>query len=75
MELQEYLSSTSHENVSSLYLYAKDAISKMLSNGGITLSNDKKSIITWIINDEKAFEILKTELNSKRILLENGYDD
>ena len=45
MELQEYLSSTSHENVSELFLYAKGEISKMLSNGGITLSKDKNSII------------------------------
>ena len=75
MELQEYLSSTSHENVSELFLYAKGEISKMLSNGGITLSKDKNSIIPWIINDGKNMERLKAELEAKRTRLENGCND
>lgn len=72
LPLQRYLSSTSHENVSALYMYAKLVIKDMLANGDIIRATDKKTGDKWTITNESAFNQLKEDLLLLRSKLEEN---
>ncbi|GEM_PF-5365956 len=68
----EDLYSTSHENVSALYIHALWRISGMVKNGDIDYEWDNEGVLKFFwVNNEKELSNLKEELSLLRIILEN----